>query len=77
MNETITREHNLSFTVEPGDFVIYTIVWKCNTRSGEYLIGLDTEYVRFDYDVQFGLSYDVESSSGIKSSAGFYLPDIR
>jgi hypothetical protein len=68
VNQTITREDNLTFSVQPGDFVIYTIIWKCINRSGEYLIGINREFMRFNYEVQFGLSYSIESKNLTQSS---------
>ena len=63
INETITREDNLTFSVQPGDFVIYTIIWQSINRSGEYLIGINKKFVRLNYEVQFGLSYSIESKN--------------
>ena len=29
------------------------------------IIGIDKEFTRFNYEVQFGLSYDIESHKGV------------
>lgn len=59
--ESTTRRCTLRFSVKPGDFVIYTIVWKRKVRSGAYTISVGNRSVVLPFDARFGLEYEVTS----------------
>lgn len=61
--ESTTRRYTSRFSVKPGDFVIYTVVWKRKIRSGKYEILAGNQRVVVPFKACFGLEYLVTASS--------------
>ena len=59
--ETVTLRDTLTFTVQPGKFVIYTIVWKRKVQKGEYAVAINQLSKSLPYSAYFDLSYDIKS----------------
>jgi len=62
IGETITRRQTFKFSVKPGSFVIYGVLWKRNVRIGEYEISLNGSPTPIEYRAYFDLSYEIKSS---------------
>jgi hypothetical protein len=61
LGQTITERRTLTFTVQPQNAVVYTVIWLRKVRSGEYVVSTDGNPLLVPYNVYYGLSYQVKS----------------
>jgi hypothetical protein len=61
VGESLTRRFNLTFSVKPGDFVIYKIIWKRRVINAEYHVMYNHDALIVPYNLQVGLEYEVST----------------
>ncbi|WP_292870774.1 hypothetical protein [Nostoc sp. LPT] len=59
--ESVTRRFKLTFSVKPGDFVTYKVIWKRRVISGEYHVMVNQSTLIVPYSLQLGLEYEVST----------------
>jgi hypothetical protein len=59
--ESISRRCTLTFTVRPGDFVTYKVIWKQKYLSGKYEVAINTQPLLVPFNAGFGLEYEIST----------------
>ncbi|MFK0730372.1 MAG: hypothetical protein ACFKPT_23860 [Gloeotrichia echinulata GP01] len=59
--ESVTRRFKLIFSVKPGDFVTYKVLWKRRVISGEYHVMVNQSTLIVPYSLQLDLEYEVST----------------
>jgi hypothetical protein len=61
IGESITRRHTLRLAVQPGQYVVYTLVWKQRKRTGQFTVLANQQTIVVPYQASFDLSYEIKS----------------
>lgn len=60
---SITRRHTLRFSVKPGDYVLYAVVWRRKVRKGRCIVSSGNDFAVVPYLAYFDLSCEIKSQS--------------
>jgi hypothetical protein len=63
VGETVSRRQMLRFSVQPGCYVNYAVLWKRRVRSGIVVASVGPGTHRVRYEIRHGLSHEVKTSS--------------
>jgi hypothetical protein len=69
IGQTTSRRQQLEFQVKPGDYVVYTVIWKKRVRKGRYRVTVNGVPHDMPYQASFGLSFEVNSRVGKRDTA--------
>lgn len=64
--ESVSRRCTLTFSIKPGDFVVYKVTWKQRQICGEYEVTINRNRLTVPFNAFYDLEYEVATHRPVK-----------